>query len=509
MFLTILLQILNTRHILKYADSAFGIFLFSTVFFTSIICTHLHDNRFEKTINQNTEIVYGSLSSDLTEKNKSYMAELNLIIDLDNEKIHKTNAIVYFQKDSLSSELRQGDVISVRNNFKQPTESFGEAGFNYRKYLATQNIFFTSYQSSADWKYINSLALPLHTRLLNKLRSHLQTQLDIYITCDKERAIASALLLGNKVLLDKETKQTYSQTGAMHILAVSGLHVGILYTFLALILARFKRNRLGHILTVIFELSIIWIFAAITEFSPSVTRAAVMFSFIAVGRSLSRYTSIYNILCISALLLLLYKPSFIYEIGFQLSYAAVFSIIFLYKYIYRLFVIKNKVLDFFWSILAVSIAAQIGTAPLTMFYFGQFPTYFFISNLFAIPAATGILWLGFLLFISAALQNFIDLSFIQYGLGRLLEGIIYFLNYCLEWVQSIPGSVIYTLDFHLANAISLYLVVLAFMYFLYNTALKMHRLRVLMAAILIYIIVVGADQVLSASMIESTLNMIS
>jgi len=496
---TLVIKYSNTRFILAYFDEFFGLAVFFTILSLSLLSCHLHDARFVKDISSSQQKFYGYLKSDIIEKGKSYKAEVRLILE-EGDGIHnETNSIVYFQKDSRSALLKKGDFVSLKNNFLKPAKSLGDSEFNYRRFLSLKNIYFTSYQNSTKWQYISTIEPSGYERFIGTLRNRFQESLERYIQRPRERAIASALLLGNKSLLDKETRQTYSETGAMHILAVSGLHVGILYGFLALVLARFKRRRIGAISAMILEISVIWIFAAITDFSPSVSRASVMFTFLAMGSSLTRYTNIYNILALSALLLLAYNPNYLFEVGFQLSYAAVFSIVFFHKYIYRLFMIKNKVIDFFWNISAVSIAAQLGTAPLTMLYFGQFPSYFFLSNLLAIPAATVILWLGMLLFTITSLDQLISIEVLQRWIGNLLDSVIYILNLGLESIQSIPFAVVDIDGFYPINTISMYLVVVALMYFLYQNALNKSRFRIVLLAIAIHIVLLNYSQIYSFS----------
>jgi len=491
----ITIKLLSTKFIFRFADELFGFLCSLSLFFLAILLSQFQNESFQDDLDKSGQIAQVYLTSDINEKAKTYQSEVRILYLDSSMKEKKTNAIVYFKKDSLSKELNKGDVIQVKNNFSLPQEYFGDSDFNYRKYLALNDIYFTSYQNSSDWRAVGRIDVSLYSRFIKTLRTKFQSLLNQNVRGNSERAIASALLLGNKSLLDKDTKSTYSQTGAMHILAVSGLHVGIIYGFLVLLFGRLKERRYFKWPIVLIEVGIIIIFAAITDFSPSVTRASLMFSLMAIGSTFLRSFNSYNILAISALLLLVYKPVYLFEVGFQLSYAAVISILFFHKYIYKIFLIKNRIIDFFWNISAVSVAAQIGTVPLTLYYFEQFPTFFWVSNLIAIPAASIILWAGLILFLSSGLSALIDIGIVQNWIGLFIEYSIGLLNKCLGYIQSIPYSVISIENFHVINSVTMYLSILALMYFLYTNALKKKALRVVLASILFHFSVLSADQI--------------
>lgn len=481
------LKMLSTRYIFRAADLLFGISTMLLFFFLGAIIFLVSESEFEKKLNSPQDYLIGTVISEPIEKAKTYKVEVKVDFQNDANEEKKTQAILYLQKDSLSASLKNGNVLKIKNKLKIPDSDIGHPGFDYRAFLAQKQIYFTAYIKDSEWSLVGYVEEGLYSRGISALRSNLQLLLNTYIKSDKERSIASALLLGNKAFLDKDTKVTYSETGAMHILAVSGLHVGILYGFLALMLKHFKRTTFSRRALAIVEILVIWIFAAITDFSPSVTRATVMFSFLALGSVFLRTLNSYNILGISALLLLAFKPQFLFEVGFQLSYAAVISIIFFHKYIYKLFHIKNRIIDFFWSISAVSIAAQIGTAPLTMYYFEQFPTYFWVSNLVAIPAASIILWLGLIFFICGLFSLLINIDKILMFLASIIENVIAILNRCLTLVQEVPYATIDMNYFNGLNALTLYLVVISLMYFLYTNTLKSKTFRFLICAIVLHI----------------------
>jgi competence protein ComEC len=218
-------------------------------------------------------------------------------------------------------------------------------------------------------------------------------------------------------------------------LAVSGLHVGIVFYLVSLVFGFLRHNRKGRLLFMLISISILWSYAFITGLSPSVMRAATMFSIFAIGENLNRRSNIYNSMAASAFILLLINPNNLFDIGFQLSYAAVFGIVFLQPKLEKLFFIKNRILRFFWMLITVSISAQIATFPITSYYFGQFPTYFWITNTFVIPAVMVLIPLGILLlFVSS-------IPVVSSILAIMLNVIIKITYFLLSTINHLPLSV--------------------------------------------------------------------
>ena len=245
----------------------------------------------------------------------------------------------------------------------------------------------------------------------------------------------AALTIGYKNNLDDETKSAYATSGAMHILAVSGLHVGIVYLILKIIFGLFKQNRPVVILKVLFSFIFLWLYAAITGFSPSVVRAAIMFSFILAGDLANRKTNIYNSIFASAFVLLLINPFLVMEVGFKLSYFAVLGIVFFYPRIYGLLEVKNRVLNKLWSLFCVSMAAQLCTFPLGLYYFHQFPNYFFITNLFVVPLA------GLIIYSTVIFLLSFSISYAGTFTAWIINFLLTLLNKSVHFIENLPGSV--------------------------------------------------------------------
>ena len=286
-------------------------------------------------------------------------------------------------------------------------------------------------------------------------QKELLTHLERYFQ-NEELAVISALLLGYKDLLDRETIMIYSSSGAMHVLAVSGLHVGIIYLLLNSLFLFFEKFKYGKYLKAVLLILSLWAYALLTGLSPSVLRATTMFSFIIIGSALNRETNIYNTLAASAFVLLLYNPYILLQVGFQLSYAAVLGIVYLQPKLYKLMYTKHWLLDKIWAITTVSIAAQLATFPLGMYYFHQFPNYFLLSNLFVIPLATFIIGGGVLLFAISAIP------FLSGFLAFVVNKILLLLNFSVQWVENLPYSLSLGICITVIETIIIYSIIILF-----------------------------------------------
>lgn len=388
-------------------------------------------------------------------KQNSYKLIAEVISIADKEKTirYRGKIICYFAKDSSVETLKNGDIIYINASANEITEPKNPGEFNYKKYLANRNISHQVYIAKNAWKRVKENN-NIFENTLFKTKKRLQYIINNYIFEEDERAVASALLLGNKDLLSDDIMKSFSSTGATHILAVSGLHVGIFYTLLSWlfkILLRFKKLKILHPIIIIAG---IWFYVILTGGSPSVTRAATMFSFIAIGQASNRYVNIYNIIAFSAFIICTINPYIITDVGFQLSYFAVIGIIFMYQKIYGLFAFSNYLGDKIWAITAVSIAAQIATFPLAVYYFHQFPNLFWLANPIVIPAAFIIVSGGITMFLFSWNEAILIL------LGKLLSYAIQFLNYFLSTVEKIPYALTSNLYTTALQTLLLYLAII-------------------------------------------------
>ena len=346
------------------------------------------------------------------------------------------NVMLYISKKSDTIGLHYGDVVLIEGS---PIE-LGPPGnpheFDFKRFLSFRNIHHQQFVRSEQIKLI---APPERKGFLfysQQARARSSLKMKQFVHGDREQAIAIALVLGVTDGLDNELQNAYSASGAMHVLAVSGLHVGIIYWMILLLLKPMRSLAWSAWFIAIISLVCLWAYAFVTGLSPSVLRAVTMFSFMAVAKPFSRSTNIYNTLAASAFILLLYNPFLIMSVGFQLSYLAVIGIVYLQKPLYNLWDPQNKILDWCWSITCVSIAAQIATFALGLLYFHQFPVYFLFSNLFVIPGSFVVLVLGILLL---AVSYFSPAAF---AVGWLLEWTIKVLNIGVFAVEDLPYSLI-------------------------------------------------------------------
>jgi competence protein ComEC len=354
--------------------------------------------------------------------------------------------LVYFQKDSASLALRRGDRVLARLHFQRPATVQNPEGFDYAGYLRTKGIAATAYVDSLHWQWRSTYhptsiihwAEKARNALLGVFR-RLELQADDF-------AVLAALTLGYKDELDPEIMAHYSASGAMHVLSVSGLHVGVIYLIVnSLLSLMFRRPSLVVPKTVLMVL-MLWGYAFITGLSPSVVRASSMFSLVAIGKALERNAQLYNTISSTGFILLLFNPSYLYDVGFQLSYTAVIGIVYFQPKIATLLSVRNKALKWMWDLTSVSLAAQIGTLPLSLYYFNQFPNYFLLTNYIAIPLSTLIIYSAVAFLAVSYLPIAGDAS------GWILRKLLSLLNASIEMIHDLPGSVlqVYAGPFELA-----------------------------------------------------------
>ena len=351
------------------------------------------------------------------------------------------SVMAYLPKSPEASRLRYADRVQVASVLQPVPPPANPHSFDYAQYLHYQNVHTQAFMRAGEWAYLGSgRGSPLQATAYRWQQAGLAA-IQSQIPETRESAVASALILGNRTYLPEEVRTAYAETGAIHVLAVSGLHVGIVSGILLWLLQRtLPRYRLWSVIVKIALLLLaIWTFALVTGLSPSVLRAATMFSFIYVGQSLQYRVNTYNTLALSAVVLLIANPYLLFQVGFQLSYLAVFGIVYFQRRIVALWYPPYRALRYVWELTSVSLAAQLMVVPLSLFYFGQLPTYFWLSSLVAIPLA------GFILPVGLALlgASLIGLpGVVLDGLGRMLYALLWLLNETIAWVQTLPVGLI-------------------------------------------------------------------
>lgn len=371
--------------------------------------------------------------------------------------------MLYFAKDSASSRLQYGDQLLISKKL-QPIQNSGNPGaFDYRQYASFQQLYHTVYLTSKDWAPAGINQQAPFRRFIYSARSSLLAILQKHIGADKDAlGIAEALLIGYSNDLDKDLVQAYSNTGVVHIIAISGMHLALIYVLLVWIFKRLPIIKRSQLVQVILVLCCLWLFSLLTGASASVLRAAVMFSFVALGKAFGKSSSIYNSLAASAFVLLCYNPYYLWDVGFQLSYLAVAGIVLFQRPLYNLFYIKPKWPDKIWELAAVSLAAQVLTFPVCIYYFHQFPTVFLLANLVAVPLSAIVLYAEMILLILS------PIPILGMYMGRLTAWLLALMNNIIRWFNELPFAVWDQLHATVASTILMYGVVFAVSTWLLN-----------------------------------------
>ncbi len=299
-------------------------------------------------------------------------------------------------------EFQPGNLLALPFSVTEINTPLNPHQFNYRAYMANLGVSGQLNLSRNEVLKMKSSNSGMRS-IAGQVRSKIITELRQHDFAPQELAILQALLLGQRQDISPEIYSNYAAAGVIHILAVSGLHVGIILLLLNHLLKPVERIRYGKHFKAILLIFLLWGFALLAGLSPSVVRAVSMFSFIAIAMQLNRRSSVLNALFTSLIFLLLINPFFIFQVGFQLSYAAVLSIVLIQPHLFGLFTPRYRLFKYMWGILTVTVAAQIGVLPLSLFYFHQFPGLFFISNLVILPFLGLLLGLGILVMLLAVI----------------------------------------------------------------------------------------------------------
>ncbi len=329
---------------------------------------------------------------------------------------------------------RYGDLLLIPAKFNEVEPPFNPYEFDFRDYLSHKAIYHQTFINEHQIKVLKHDQGNFIIASAIRLRQKLVERFNKFIAAKDAAAVASTLILGYRADLSKEVLSAYSATGTMHVLSVSGMHVGIVFFVLTFLLKSMDRTRKFRLMKAVLILVLIWAYSCVTGFSSAVCRAALMLSFVIIGKAINKSQNTYNLVAVSAVILLIYNPFFLVDVGFQLSYLAVLGLVYLYPKIYHAFYIKNYVFDKIWSYSALSIAAQLATFPLSLYYFHQFPLNFLFSNLFIVLPVTLIMY-GGLLFV------LLPFDWISQPLGWLLQKLISFTNSGLHYLENLPFSV--------------------------------------------------------------------
>lgn len=458
---TILLLVFLSIFVLVIKNNVLRTFIaFALFFFIGISSVCINDDRnydsfYEHYLKENSTII---LQIHKVLKPGNYYQKYEAkIIKVDDKKT-KGTILLNIKKDSVSAYLTVDNQLLLKPVLKELIPPLNPHQFNYKAYLAKQGIYHQLFTEKEQFLKLNSNTATLFG-LSARFRNQIQKSLQKHNFKKNELAVINALLLGQRQDISKELISDYQKAGAIHILAVSGLHVGIILLILSFLLKPLEKIKYGKLIKTIIIVFLLWMFAFIAGLSASVVRAVTMFTFLAIGMSFRKKNVIAFSFISSLFFLLLIKPMFLFDVGFQLSYLAVFGILSTQAKMYSLWKPKFKIVDFFWQLFTVSIAAQIGILPLSIYYFQQFPGLFLASNLVIIPFLGAILIGGVLVIILSLLK------LLPQFLADFYGTIISWMNIFVSWVshqeeflfKEISISFVFMLSWYLFIFLGIYL----------------------------------------------------
>ncbi len=407
------------------------------MFFTAINDTSQKSNYFFLPKNH-PQYIAVKLKEPPSKKRKSYkaLAEVFAVYDGIRMKSCQGNLLLYFIEDSIAiQQLYCGYELLICSDAITIAAPKNPGCFNFQRYLAFQNIYHQSYVKPNEWLILKKANTTEMMYLVYKTRDKLLSVLGRFVDTKTERGVAGALLFGYKDELDQDVVNAYARTGTLHVLAVSGMHVAILYVVVSFLFKPFQKKKIGAWLVAIITIFLIWFYSLISGMSPSIVRASVMFTIIVLGKALRDDISIYNNLFTSSCMILCYDPFFLFDAGFQLSYLAVLGIVYFQPKIHSFLIVDSWLGRQIWSLVSVSVAAQIATVPISLFYFSQFPNFFIFSNLIIIPITTIIMYAGIVLMVFGGIQ------WIGEVLGFFINKMILFADTIILKIQALPFAV--------------------------------------------------------------------
>ncbi len=446
----------------------YGLLIHFAIFLCACLISSLKSeitfsNHFSKTDSVDGFICVLNESPANKANNWRFEVEISHILQGKKQKTVKGKCLIYLRKDSTLSLPEYGDELLF---FKKPLDvkaPLNPGAFDFQGWLRNREIYHQVFLKSDEFCILRKEQGPTIMSTAISWRNYLLSAIKNSGISGQEYAVLSALILGQDDEIDAELRQSYSTAGVMHILAVSGMHVGLIYAALCMLIQFPGKKKKLKWLKTIFLILCLWFYAMLTGLSPSVLRAAMMLSFLVIGISLGRSSNPLNILAASAIcLFVIFSPRLILSAGFQLSYMAVAGILFLFKPLHALYISKSWLFSQVWSILAVSIVAQLATFPLSIYYFHRFPNYFLLSNLLVIPLGTIVIFGGIIVLLFSWCLP------VNLFLGKMLSFIIQLLNNCVAFLGELPGSSTDSIYISLIEMSLLYLAII----FLVNYLLK-------------------------------------
>ena len=449
------------------------------LFFLGVVFTRFYLENKDNTLLFGKELkMIGSVETLGITKGGYTKCELKITAFVDENKVSSCgNNLLVICKERSSSKIDIGDQLVIFGQVQRFKYFHNPGEFNaprYYKYKKIDGVCFVDANNYRKLPLKNSISFLNHfLRIRNKLSHSLSEVLS-----GEELNLAQALVLGDRDGLDSSTNDAFANTGAMHILAVSGLHIGILMQilirFFGLFSSWFSKNKATFI-----ALIIIWIYAFLTGFSPSIVRSVIMFSLLSIASLYGKSYSNFNILAFSALIILIWKPVFLFDVGFQLTYAAMIGIFWFFPMLKKQFYSRYKLIQLLYEGTVVGIVAQVTTIPLTLYYFHQFPNYFILTNLALMVFSFVILLLALIL------GMFFWLVPIKLLIGFVLQKVLALMLLIVHFINDLPGAVAYGYYLKEYEVFFLFLLVIGFFITLYFKRILMLNACLLFALLIV------------------------
>ena len=372
-----------------------------------------------------------------SERQKTFKARAEVLRLQKNKQLLTCNGevILYFQKDQFPVDLSYGTILFTAKPFDEIKNAGNPGGFDYKRFALFKGITHQVFLKNNEYITGAKRQADFLPELLFNLRSYVLTTIKNHVPGTLQSSVAEALLVGYRDDLDRDLVQAFSNTGVVHIIAISGMHLGMIYVMLLFFLRPLDKWKRFRWVKALLILTLLWLFSLLTGGGASILRAVIMFSFITAAELFNRKANLYNSLAASAFLMLLFNPFLLWDVGFQLSYAAVLSIVLFMKPIYQWFSIQNKLLDYFWQLNAVTLSAQVLTLPLCMYHFHQSPNLFLLANMVAVPLSTLILY-GLLFLMAVSFAG--PASAVT---GKFLSHLLTWMNDYIFWLNRFRFSV--------------------------------------------------------------------
>ncbi len=444
----------------KYANRWLaGIPFYLSFYFLGICITALHhpdavSGHFPLVKGDCKFLVTISKSPVTTKKGVRFIAEVKSYNGSGSWIASRGNLLIYVSGHSKLLHADIGDYYLVSGIVSEISNPGNPSAFDYSSYMLSQGVRYRCFVKSNHLQFVESGEKMNPFRMAAQLRNQLLVKLKKCFTENERIGVAGALLLGYDEWLDPELERDYAAAGVLHILCVSGMHVGLMYVIMSWLLSLFEKSQVTRPFKYIILISFIWFYAMVTGFAPSVVRAASMLSFVIGGKWFNHQSTIQNILCASCMVLFVFDPFMIASAGFQLSFLAVCGIVFVNPLLNRLWYPENQFIQKCKELVSISIAAQLATFPVSIFLFHQFPNYFLVANLVIVPLSTLVMYSGLILMATS------DIPWIGTVVQQMTGYFIDLLNYLVKLVSNLPGSTSSGIYITLPETIILYLTII-------------------------------------------------